>query len=95
MSGPSTLWDFEVSSPSAPLLPQQPCAASASSKERQTLHGVSELGYQQGPSPHGDILHPWEVQTQAGGIFHVDSGRCPKSSFSEVMEHTKRMVPEL
>lgn len=58
MSGPSTLWAFEVSSPSALLLPQQPCSASSVSKERQTLHHVSKLGYQRGPSPRRDILHP-------------------------------------
>lgn len=98
MSGSSTLWGFEVSSPSVLLLPQQPCSVSSGSKERQTLHPVSELGYQQGPSPHRDILQPWEVQpspaTSQGHLPH-HWWPLPGQQLLRVMEQAERMSPDL
>lgn len=98
MSGPSTSWVFEVSSPSALLLPQQPCSASAGSKERQTLHRVSELGYQRGHLPAGISCVPGmssPLQAQPGGIFHLAGCPLPREQLLRVMEQAKGMAPEL
>lgn len=75
MSGPSTLWSFEVCSPSVLL---QPCSASSGSKERQTLHRVFSMGYQQGQLPAGISCIPGRsssLQSQAEGIYHLSGWR--------------------
>lgn len=84
MSGPSTLWGFEVSSPSVLLLPGQPCCASCGSKERQTLHHARSWAIGRDHLPAGTSCIPGgssPLQPQAGGIFRI-TGHCLESSFS-------------